>query len=83
MPCALCMKERILILKYSRENLNIIINSNLESYGTCKYKPKFHRYAIITPLPVLMTNNSLRRVHLIPDLPLNISTDFCTYVKEK
>jgi hypothetical protein len=26
--CSLCMKERVLILKHSRENPNVIINSN-------------------------------------------------------
>ena len=35
------MKERILILKHSRENPNIIINSNLEFYGACRHKPKY------------------------------------------
>jgi len=67
--CSLCMKERILILKYSRENPNLIINSNSEFYGACRHKPKFHRYAQTTPLPVLMTNNSSERVYLTPNIP--------------
>ena len=78
--CSLCMKERILILKYSRENPNLVINSNSEFYGACRHKPKFHRYATTTPLPVLMTNRSSERVHLIPDSPLNINATTCTYV---
>ena len=83
LACSLCMKERILILKYSRENPNLIINSNSEFYGACRHKPKFHRYATTTPLPVLMTNKSSERVHLIPDSPLNITSTTCTYVDEE
>ena len=83
--CSLCMKERILILKYSRENPNLIINSNSEFYGACRHKPKFHRYAQTTPLPVLMMNNSSKRVNLIPNIPLclNISTYTSTYVERE
>ena len=47
--CSLCMKERILMLKYSRDNPNLIINSNSEFYGACRHKPKFHRYTTTTP----------------------------------
>ena len=85
MKCSLCMKERIKILQYSRENPNLIINSSSEFYGACRHKPKFHRYAITTPLPVLMTNNSSERVDLILHTPpiSNIPSNICTYVGEE
>ena len=69
LSCSLCMKERLKILEYSKENPNYIINSNSEFYGACRHKPKFHRYAKTTPLPVLMTNNSSERVYLTPNIP--------------
>ena len=77
------MKERLKILSYSRDNPNLIINSNSEFYGACRHKPKFHMYAQTTPLPVLMTNNSSERVDLPPNIPpnLNTSTNICTYVE--
>ena len=82
---SLYMKERILTLKYHRENPNLIINSNLEFYGACRHKPKFYRYAQTTPLPVPMTNNSSERVNLSPNIPLclNISNYTSTYVEEE
>jgi len=43
--CALCAKERIAILKQSRSNPHLLINSNNEIYGACRYRPHFHRYA--------------------------------------
>ena len=52
----------------------------------CRHKPKFHRYAKTTPLPVLMTNNSSERVYLtpnIPQIPNIIPIDTCTYVEEE
>jgi hypothetical protein len=42
--CVLCMRERIEILKHSRENPNSLINSCNEIYGACRHKPQFHRY---------------------------------------
>ena len=50
LSCSLCMKERILILKYARDNPNLIINTNSEFYDVCRHKNKFHRYAA-TPTP--------------------------------
>ena len=47
---SLCMKERILILKYARENPNLIINSNSKFCSTYRHKPKFHSYTA-TPHP--------------------------------
>ena len=46
---------------------------------------KFHRYAKIIPLPVLMANNSSERVYLTLNIPSssNMSTDICTYVEEE
>ena len=49
LKCSLCMKERLKILSYSRDNPNLIINSNSEFYGACRHKPKFHRYAKTSP----------------------------------
>ena len=42
--CTLCSKERIAILKASRESPQSLINSCSEIYGACRHKPKFHRY---------------------------------------
>jgi len=41
--CALCAKERLAILKQSRSNPQLIINSNNEIYGACRHRPRFHR----------------------------------------
>jgi len=43
--CALCAKERLEILKQSRSNPQLLINSNNEIYGTCRHRPRFHRCA--------------------------------------
>ena len=50
LSCSLCTKEKISILKYARDNPNLIINTNSEFYGACRHKSKFHRYAA-TPHP--------------------------------
>mgnify|MGYP000461385916 CR=1 FL=1 len=42
--CALCAKERTAILKLSKLNPQLLINSNNEIYGACRHRPKFHRY---------------------------------------
>ena len=42
--CSLCMKERLEILKLSRNDPAIIINNSSEFYGACRHKPRFHRY---------------------------------------
>ena len=42
--CVLCNKERLAILKQSREKPNLLINSCSEIYGACRHKPRFHRY---------------------------------------
>ena len=38
------MKERLEILKLSRNDPAIIINNSSEFYGACRHKPRFHRY---------------------------------------
>ena len=82
------MKERVLILKHSRENPNIIINSISEFYGACRHKPKFHRYTTTTSItsglfPVLMTDGSPERVEYNHASPQNTDTNNCTYVLEE
>jgi GIY-YIG catalytic domain len=47
--CALCNKERIEILKQSKKDPKILINSCNEIYGACRHKPRFHRYKSRTP----------------------------------
>ena len=42
--CALCMKERLEILKFSKNTPHLLINSSTEFYGACRHKPRFHRY---------------------------------------
>ena len=42
--CVLCMKERLEILKRSKENPEQLINSRGEIYGACRHKTKFHRF---------------------------------------
>ena len=42
--CVLCMKERTSILKCMYEYLNLLINNNFEIYGSCRHKPRFHRF---------------------------------------
>ena len=42
--CGLCSRERIEILKQSRKNPDILINSYNEIYGACRHNPKFHRF---------------------------------------
>jgi len=86
LKCSLCMKERLKILFFQRENPNLIINSNSEFYGACRHKPKFHRYVQTTPLSVLMTNESSERVQNLTRTPpyfQNISSTTCTYVEDE
>jgi len=42
--CALYPEERIAILKQSRSNPQLLINSNNEMYGVCRHIPRFHRH---------------------------------------
>ena len=44
--CSLCMKERLAILRASRneDEKKKMINANSELYGACRHKPKFHRF---------------------------------------
>jgi len=42
--CALCAKERTAILKQSKLNPQLLVNSNNEIYGACRHRPKFHRH---------------------------------------
>ena len=46
--CQLCMNERIEILKQIKSDkklgTNKSINSNSEIYGSCRHRPKFHRF---------------------------------------
>ena len=44
LTCSLCMKERLEILKLSKQDPARIINSSAEFYGACRHKPRFHRY---------------------------------------
>ena len=43
--CVLCMKERTTILKCMYETPNLLINNNSEIYGSCRHKPRFHRFS--------------------------------------
>ena len=74
--CSLRMKVRILILKHPSENPNIVINSNLEFYGACRHKPKFHRYATTT-------DQSPERIEYNHANPQNTDTNSCTYMLEE
>ena len=47
--CSLCNKERLEILKQSRRDPLILINSCNEIYGACRHKPRFHRYCKAEP----------------------------------
>ena len=42
--CSLCMKERLEILRISKNDPAMIINSSAEFYGAYRHKPRFHRY---------------------------------------
>ena len=76
------MKERVLILKHSREKPHVIINSNSEFYGACRHKSRFHRYATTTS-PVLMTDDSPERVEYNHNSPRNTNTYNRTHVLEE
>ena len=47
--CYLCMHERISILESIRKDwktgVKKCINSNSELYGSCRHKPRFHRFS--------------------------------------
>ena len=43
--CVLCMKERTTILKSMYKTPNLLINNNSEIYGSCRHKPRFHRFS--------------------------------------
>ena len=40
------MKERITILKYMHKQPDLLINNNSEIYGSCRHKPRFHRFSL-------------------------------------
>jgi hypothetical protein len=42
--CALCMRERVEILRAHQQNELALINYNLEIFGACRHKTKFHRF---------------------------------------
>jgi hypothetical protein len=42
--CALCNRERMEIVKASRNTPDMIINSCSEIHGACRHKPRFHRF---------------------------------------
>ena len=42
--CKLCAKERLEILKFTRKSPKMAINKCNEVYGTCRHKPRFHRF---------------------------------------
>jgi len=44
--CALCMQERLEILKRIREEPMKLINSNNELHGACRHKTRFHRFVL-------------------------------------
>ena len=49
--CSLCMKERLEILKISRKDPAIIINTSSELYGVCRHIPRSYRHITnCTPL---------------------------------
>ena len=43
--CVMCAKERIAILKQSRSNPQLLVNSNNEISSGCRHMPGFHRCA--------------------------------------
>jgi hypothetical protein len=47
--CALCSRERIEILRIARETPHLAINSCTEIYGSCRHRPRFHRYKTDKP----------------------------------
>ena len=47
--CMLCNQERLEILKQSRKDPKMLINSCNEIYGACRHNPKFHRYCRAVP----------------------------------
>jgi len=47
--CAMCAKERIAILKQSRSNPQLFINSDNENYGACGHRSRFDRHVKQTP----------------------------------
>jgi hypothetical protein len=42
--CALCMRERVEILRAHQQDELSLINCNLEIFGACRHKTKFHRF---------------------------------------
>ena len=63
LDCQLCMKERIHILQGLESDrnakTNTLINASSELYGSCRHKPKFHRYQIC--LPIISTDEGSLR----------------------
>ena len=60
--CLLCIKQLLHILQGlesdRKAKKNMLINASSELYGSCRNKPKFHRYQIC--LPVSTDEGSLR-----------------------
>jgi len=43
--CAMCAEERIAILKQSRSNPQLLINSDIKIYSACRHRPHFDKHA--------------------------------------
>jgi len=54
--CALCAKERNAILKQSRSNPQLLVNSNNKICGVCRHTRWFHRCAKQT-IPAMMSQS--------------------------
>ena len=42
--CILCNQERLQIYKWMKKKPHLLINRRSELYGTCRHKPRFHRF---------------------------------------
>ena len=72
--CTLCAKERTAILKQSRTNPQLLINSNNEIYGACRHRPKFHRYVKQT---TPSTDESINDERVNPTQEVTTDTNRC------
>ena len=58
--CTLCNRERLAILKASKQSPDLLINSCNEIFGACRHKAKFHRYIRKDDSPALMSQSDER-----------------------
>jgi len=73
--CALCAKERIALLKQSRSNPQLLINSNNEIDRACGHTPRFYGHNVKQTTP--STDESINDERVSPTHEVSTWCNVC------